>query len=163
MKKSIVSSLCLATLAGAALLLSACAPEDEPVPPPSASTSSGPKPAETPTPTPAPTLDPGASAEENLPFFLSVIEGVWESDTRGEIRAYVDAVAKAGFDREKMQATADHSTIGRPAETMQLSVLWKDECLIGQFGPDTGAPLARIMAPLEGDVCLLGDTEPISG
>lgn len=121
----------------------------------------------TPSPTPSasaqpPALVPDGSATDNLPIFTAVTERVWASERRAEGRAYVDALVDAGFDKDAMQVTEDVSTVGNPAESMQFSVLWRGECLVGQVGPDIGEAVTRVLPALQdGKVCLLGHTRPI--
>ena len=86
---------------------------------------------------------------------------MWASDSRGEGRAYIDALVAGGFDKAAMQVTRDESTVGNPAESIQFSVLWKGECLIGQVGPATGDPVTVVARALEGGACLVGNTRPI--
>lgn len=104
---------------------------------------------------------PEGTAEENLPFFTSIVEAVWATPEQAQGRAYVDALTAAGFDKGAMQVTQDLSTVGNPAESIQFSVRWGDECLIGQVGPATGAPFTTTAAVLEPDLCLIGQTRPI--
>lgn len=108
-----------------------------------------------------PELVRDGAADENLPFFASLIDQVWASDARASGRAYIDALVTGGFDKTTMQVTKDLSTVGNPAESMQVSVIWAGECLVGQFGPATGLPSSSVQAVLPGDVCLLGNTRPI--
>ena len=147
--------------------LAACTDAHGPVPStgptPSAGTAS---PQDTPTATPAPdpdsepTLVPEGTAEDNLPLFLAVTERVWASEARGAGRAYIDALVAAGFDKVAMEVTADQTTIGNPAESIQFSVLWGDECLVGQVGSTTGDPHAVVLPVVDGR-CLIGQTRPI--
>lgn len=123
---------------------------------------SSPVPTATPTPTPTgPVLVPDGSADDNLSLFTSVVNAVWATPEQAQGRAYVDALAAAGFDKGAMQVTQDLSTVGNAAESMQFSVRWDDECLVGQVGPSTGAPFTTIVPLLEGDLCLVGRTRPI--
>lgn len=108
-----------------------------------------------------PVLHPDGTAEENLPLFTAVTEEVWASKDKAKGRAYIDALVAAGFDKSAMQVTKDKSTIGNPAESLQFSVLWGDECLIGQVGPATGDPVTVVMPRIEGGTCLIGETRPI--
>jgi hypothetical protein len=142
-----------------ALAATGCAPDappsPTPTPPPSAEASA-------PAPTPSgPALDPAGSAEDNLPYFDGVIAGVWQGGAGVAGRAYVDALVAAGFDKAAMQVTADTSTVGNPAESLQVSVRWGEECLIGQVGQATGEPVATVVTGLPDGGCLLGDTRPI--
>ena len=60
-----------------------------------------------------------------------------------------------------MQVTNDRSTVGNAAESMQLSVFWQGECLVGQVGPATGDPVTTVLPALQGDTCLIGQTRVI--
>lgn len=120
-------------------------------------------PSAAPTSPAAPTaLQPDGSADDNLSYFRAVVETVSNSAESVSGRAYIDALAAAGFDKSVMQVTNDTTTIGDAAESIQFSVRWDDgECLIGQVGPATGAPVTAVL-PVVGDgVCLLGKTRPI--
>ena len=76
-------------------------------------------------------------------------------------RAYIDALVAAGFDKTTMQVTQDKTTVGNPAESLQFSVRWGDECLIGQVGPATGTPVTVVAPALAEGTCLVGRTRPI--
>lgn len=144
-----------------ALVLAACTGTS---PDPSGSASATPSPEASSSTAPAPTapvLVPDGTAEDNLPFFATIVQAVWESPGQVQGRAYIDALTAAGFDKSAMQVTADQSTVGNPAESIQFSVRWGSECLIGQVGPATGLPLATTADALEGDFCLIGQTRPI--
>ncbi|GAB3602025.1 DUF6993 domain-containing protein [Microbacterium aureliae] len=151
----------LAAVVLCACLASGCAPEAPPVI--ATSTPAAPTGASTPTATPAPsaTVDPEASAAENLPVFSSIVAAVWEGSRRASGRAYIDALAEAGFDKSAMEVTPDASTVGNPAESIQFSVRWGQECLVGQVGPATGEPVAVVAPVLDAGRCLVGDTRPI--
>ena len=118
-------------------------------------------------PTPSPTasaaggLVSGGTAAENLPLFEAVTAAVWASPEQVSGRAYIDALVAAGFDKSAMQVTPDQTTVGNPAETIQFSVRWGEECLVGQVGPATGAPVAVVVPVLAEGTCLVGQTRPI--
>ena len=121
-------------------------------------------PSAAPTATAAPpaAFNPDGTAEDNLPVFRGVVEQVAASDRKAEGRAYIDALVAAGFtDKAAMQLTPDQTTIGNPAESIQFSVLFKEQCLVGQVGPATGKPVVSLEAPVAGTLCLLGTTRPI--
>lgn len=101
------------------------------------------------------------TAADNLPLFATVTAAVWESDDRDAGRAYVDALTAAGFDKAAMQVTADQTTVGNQAESIQFAVRWGDECLIGQVGPATGNPVTVVVPVLAEGTCLVGQTRPI--
>ncbi|MGN7976234.1 DUF6993 domain-containing protein [Microbacterium sp. 22195] len=149
------------TIAGAMLItaaLASCsAPAEKPDP---ATSSAAPSPSASAAETPV--LVPGGTATENLALFTAVTAQVWASDDRARGRAYVDALVAAGFPKERMQVTADRTTVGRAVESLQFSVAWGDrECLIGQVGPSTGEPVTAVMPQLGGGRCLVGRTRPI--
>ncbi|WP_460773509.1 DUF6993 domain-containing protein [Microbacterium sp. GXF7504] len=140
--------------------LTACSGGTDAAPTPTATVTATPTPEVT-EPT-GPALVPGGTAEDNLPFFRQVVEQVWNSPDQVSGRAYVDALAAAGFDKTAMQVTYDESTVGNPAETIQVSVLWAGQCLLGQFGPATGGVVTAVAEPvLGGTACLFGNTRPI--
>lgn len=110
----------------------------------------------------APVLMADGTASENLPLFEAVTAGIWASDDRAEGRAYIDALVAAGFAKERMQVTADRTTVGNPVESLQFSVAWGDEdCLVGQVGPSTGEPVTVVVPQLAEGRCLIGKTRPI--
>jgi hypothetical protein len=152
-------------LAFAAVLLGCTSPEPGPssssVPTASASASTN-TPSPTATAAPAgPVLRPDGTAADNLPLFESVVASVWATPQQVAGRAYIDALVAAGFDKGAMQVTRDASTVGNPAESIQFSVLWGSECLVGQVGPATGQPVTVVVPALAEGGCLVGDTRPI--
>ena len=155
--------MALAALAAAGILVLAGCTDAAPTPSPTA-TSAAPSVAATPTPTPtdtAPVLVPTGSAEDNLPLFASVVDDVAASDQSVEGRAYIDALVAAGFAKDDMEVTRDRTSVGLPADAIQFSVRWGDECLVGQVGPSTPAPTAVVVPLLPGGTCLIGQTRPI--
>lgn len=117
-------------------------------------------PAPTPTET-VPALKPDGTAADNLPYFTSIVAAVWAGPDNVSGRAYVDALVAGGFDKAAMQVTNDQSTVGDPAESIQFSVLWVGECLVGQVGPATGEPVSVVLPPVGSGGCLVGKTRPI--
>lgn len=115
----------------------------------------------TPTIPPGPVLVPSGTAADNLPYFASIIGNVWGGPEQGSGRAYIDALVAAGFDKAAMQVTADQSTVGNAAESIQMSVRWGSECLVGQVGPATGQPVAVVLPGLADGGCLIGATRTI--
>jgi len=142
------------------IAIAACSSEGSAAPSPTASPAVTVSDAPTPTPT-TPVLVPEGTAEDNLAVFTWVTETVWDSDDRVKGRAYIDALEDAGFDREDMEVTRDESTVGNPAESIQFSVLWRDDCIVGQVGPSTEKPTAVVLPELPEGGCLVGQTRPI--
>lgn len=146
-----------AAIAALVCTLAACAPTPEVTP--SASASPSPSASQTAS---APALVPDGSADDNLPLFTAVADGVWAGAERGSGRAYIDALVAAGFDKKTMQVTQDATTVGNPVESLQFSVRWGEaECLIGQVGPSTGAVVTAVMPQLAEGRCLVGTTRAI--
>ncbi|MGN8025967.1 DUF6993 domain-containing protein [Microbacterium sp. 22242] len=151
------------------VVLTGCAPgaATSTAPSPSGSTATPSSPA-APAPTgsapSAPSLHPDGSAKDNLPYFTAIVAKVWASGERASNRAYIDAMAAAGFARADMQMTADTTTVDNPAESFQFSVRWgSTECLVGQVGPSTGDPVTAVLPQLAGGRCLIGSTPPVGG
>ncbi|MGW9159307.1 DUF6993 domain-containing protein [Microbacterium sp. NPDC055665] len=117
-----------------------------------------------PVPSAAPVLQPDGTAGENLAYFAGIVDEVWGGPAHAVSRAYVDALTDAGFNRSDMQITADLSTVGNPAESIQFSVRWGEgECLVGQVGPSTGTPIAMVLPQLADGACLIGVTPALDG
>lgn len=161
MRRSALVALAVVAVA----VVTACAPA---TPAPTASTSA---PAASAGPTPsasdggettAPTaLVPDGTAQDNLPYFTGITEAVWATESRLSGRAYIDALVAAGFDKTAMQVTSDTTTVGNPAESIQFSVRWGEDCLVGQVGPATGDPVTVVLPAIGEGTCLVGQTRPI--
>lgn len=108
-----------------------------------------------------PALLPSGSAADNLPLFAEVVRWVWAGPDQVSGRAYVDALVAAGFDKATMQVTPDDTTIGNPAESIEFSVRWGDDCLVGQVGPSVGDPVSTVLPGLSTGACLIGQTRTI--
>jgi hypothetical protein len=146
----------VAAVAIGALVMAGCTPSPAPTPSASRSVTAS----ATPSPT-GPVLVPEGTATENLPLFTAVMNQVAATDARVQGRAYIDALVAAGFPKSAMQVTNDLTTVGNPADSIQFSVRWDDECLVGQVGPSTPAPTALVLPLVPGDTCLIGQTRPI--
>jgi hypothetical protein len=148
------AGLALVAVAVVAMIAGCTAPA-EPTPSP---TSAAPTATDAPSPAPL-TLLPESDANGNLPFFSQTVQGVAAGPDVG--RSYIDALAAGGFDKAAMQVTEDRSTVGNAAESIQFSVRWGEECLIGQVGPATGQPVTVVMPGLASGGCLVGNTRTI--
>ena len=122
-------------------------------------------------PDPAPTTPPATASTDAPPFssesttpeamahFDEVNTATVAANARPGGRAVVDALVGAGFDKSTMQVTADTTSIGRDADSVQFSVLWGQDCLIGQV---SGAGYSSQTAPVLGTgACLVGSTRAI--
>lgn len=115
-----------------------------------------------PTPTTTPSaLRPELSASENLAFFDSVNQGVIAANGAAGGREFIDALVAAGFDKAAMEVTADTTTIGDPADSVQFAVQFQGECLVGQYGPASGGYHGAVRPALGTGGCLVGQTRPI--
>ncbi|KQM83266.1 hypothetical protein [Agromyces sp. Leaf222] len=147
-------------IAGAALfvaVLTGCTGSPSPSPSPSTA-----RPVPTGEATTAPVgLHPDLPAAENLPFFDQVNQQVVAANAAAGGRDFIDALTAAGFDRAAMQVTSDQTTLGEPADSVQFSVLFNDECLVGQYGPKSGGYHGAVKPGLGTGGCLIGQTRPI--
>lgn len=145
-----------------AACLTACSPEA--VPQPTVSVSA---PTDTATSAP-PAAEPAVlvadgTAHDNRPVFEAALERVWSGDARMSSDAYVEALASSGFAKADMQVTEDRTSIGEPADSIQVAVRWAGECLVGHLARSQPAPVVEIMPLVAGETCLIGHTRPIDG
>lgn len=61
-----------------------------------------------------------------------------------------------------MQRTADETSVGLDADSVQVAVKLGDSCLVGQYGPRSGVR-AVVAAPIATGACLIGRTVPVDG
>ena len=108
-------------------------------------------------------LVPGGTAEENLPYFQQIVTATAGSDPETPGRSLVDALVAAGFAKESMQLTADETSVGLAADSVQVSEKASDACLIGQYGPKVDGVRAVVAAPIATGACLIGSTVPLDG
>lgn len=152
-----------AALAGVLAVSMAACTAGPVAPEPSASTTTKPAPAAglpTLEPGPPPEFAPDGTAAENLPFFdYTTIMVILGGDDIGGPEI-IDGLAAAGFDKSQMQVSRDTTPTGLQADSIQFSVLFHDECLIGQWGASTGFH-SMIAPPLATEQCLVGSTRPI--
>jgi len=116
---------------------------------------------QTTTPAPDPTLLKDGTATQNKPFFDFVNERTLRGHHDPVGADFIAGLAAAGFAKKDMQVTADKTSIGLTPGSLQFSVLWQHECLIGQYGADIGGYHSEVAAPLQTGKCLVGDTVPI--
>ena len=114
---------------------------------------------------PEATAAPGVRLElpaaDNLAFFDSVNLAVVAANHSAGGRDFIDALTAAGFDRSAMQVTADRTTVDLQAGSVQFSVRFDDECLVGQYGPESGGYHGAVRPALGHGGCLVGQTRPI--
>ncbi|GAA2232529.1 hypothetical protein N1031_08525 [Herbiconiux moechotypicola] len=108
---------------------------------------------------PAAVLLPEGDAEANKPFFDQTNEAVLTGNPDAGGVEFTSALRSSGFDIAAMQVTPDVTTVGVAADSIQFSVRWGEECLIGQYGH---GEYSSIVAPVLGTgTCLIGQTRPI--
>ncbi len=131
--------------------------------PPPASSASPSAPTETApaTGSATPSLSPDLAASENLAFFDAVNLGVVAANASAGGRDFVDALVTAGFDKSRMEVTADRTTVDLQADSVQFAVLFSEECLVGQYGPASGGYHSAVRPALGTGGCLVGETRPI--
>jgi hypothetical protein len=147
-------------LGGLAVCLAGCTSPSAPDPVVSSSAAEAPAPVESTAPV---AFVPGGTTEQNLPVFEQTLRAAAEPDPEVSGSSVVDALVAAGFSRESMQLTADETSVGLDADSVQVSVKLGESCLIGQYGPKSGGVRAVIAAPIATGACLVGRTVPIEG
>ena len=157
MARSTATGVALAGAALAAVLtLAGCVP-GAPTPVPTATVA---EPSATPTPTPTasalPDLVEGGTAKENQPYFDRINLYYFNANDMGTSRGIVDNLVAAGFRKQDIEITPDHTSIDLKADSIIFSVRLKGECLIGDF---TATTIKSMVAPLLGTGgCLIGKT-----
>ncbi|MET0725965.1 MAG: hypothetical protein ABWY36_06410 [Leifsonia sp.] len=161
MRVRVRTVIALAGFASAVVLLSGCTGAGAPTPTPTGTATTGAEPTPTPTAPPAPSLKPKLSADENLPYFDLVNTQVIAANPAAGGRDFVDALVAAGFVKAAMQVTPDRTAVDLAADSVQWSVLFNGECLIGQYGPASGGYHGVVASPTGQGACLVGETRPI--
>lgn len=113
------------------------------------------------TPEPDPVLLPEGSAAENLDYFNFLAAAFTTANDAAGGRAYVDALVAGGFDRAAMEVTFDRTQADLAADSIQFSVRFANECLIGQFGPASDGFHSVVAPVLSTGLCLVGSTRQI--
>ena len=109
----------------------------------------------------APELVPDGSAADNLPYFDATVATVLAAEPNPGGRAYIDALAGAGFDKTQMEVTFDTTHVDLAVDAVQFSVRLNGECLIGQNGPSSGGYHSMVAPPFSTGTCLIGSTRQI--
>jgi hypothetical protein len=140
------------------MTLSGCTPE--PVRPSKTHTAAA-SATPTATPTQAPILRPELSAKQNLPFFDYVNEKTLAANPDPVGKTFTDALVAAGFNKADMSVTADKTTINLTPGSIQFSVLFNGQCLLGQYGGDGVGYHSEVADVLSTGKCLIGETAPV--
>ena len=165
MARGVTAATLTAVALSTAFGLAACSP-GAPVGRTGAPAATSPDSAASPHPSPTqevapPALRPEGSAADNLAYFDSVNTALIRADPSAGGRAFIDALAAAGFDTAVMQVTADTTTIGGPADSIQFAVGVAGECLVGQYGPKSDGYHSAVRPALGTGGCLVGSTRPV--
>lgn len=106
---------------------------------------------------------PEGTAAENLPYFQEVLRqyAIGEAPVQGA--PIVDHLTAAGFVKTNMEVSFDESKTNLVADSIFVSVLFGQECLIGQMVVSDRTFVTEVVPGLgpEKIVCLLGTTRPI--
>ena len=141
---------------GAVLLVSGCTPIDaqpSPTDDPSA------EPTASATPEPDPELVEGGTAGQNRPYFEFLLSGMLERNPEPSSQTVVNSLVNGGFDKASMQVTADTTPVGQRADSILVSVLIGDQCLIGQvIDSELTSQLTDVLGTGR---CLIGETVSI--
>lgn len=114
-----------------------------------------------PTEAAAPVLIPDGTAAENLAYFDAVVASTIATEANPPGRTIIDALVAAGFAKDSLEVTADTTTKGEPADSIQFSTRFTDECLVGQNGPASGGYHSVVVPLLATGTCLVGATRQI--
>lgn len=134
----------------------------EPTPSATAPTVQSPSAAPSPSATvPAePEYDPAGSARDNLAYFDSVNKALLKAKSTAAGKAIIDNLVAAGFAKKDMQVTPDRTPTGNATDSIEFSVRFGTECLIGQSS--RGDYTSLIAPALDNGACLVGKTRPIT-
>ncbi|WP_241992179.1 DUF6993 domain-containing protein [Cryobacterium lyxosi] len=113
------------------------------------------------TPAPDATLVPDGTAAENLVYFNFLAAAVTKANPAADGRAYIDALVAGGFDRAAIEVTFDRTQADLAADSIQFSVRFAGECLIGQIGPASNGFHSVVVPILSTGLCLVGSTRQI--
>ena len=113
------------------------------------------------TPTPDPALVPTGTAGENLVYFNFLAAAVTKANPAADGRAYIDALVAGGFDRSAMEVTFDRTQANLVADSVQFSVRFAGECLVGQIGPASDGFHSVVAPILSTGLCLVGASRQI--
>lgn len=122
---------------------------------------STPTPSPTATAAPVPTLAPQLSAAANLPYFNLLARTVLAAHPDAGGRPFIDALVAGGFDKKAMEVTFDRTNADLAADTIEFSVKFDGECLIGQTGPASHGYHSMVAHTLGSGTCLVGRTRQI--
>jgi hypothetical protein len=154
MPNRIARALVVVALAGiGTLTLAGCVDAPAPTPTPTSAPSTEPT-------TPAePEIDLEGSANDNLAYFDQVAADLVAAGGALDGRAWIDALAAAGYPKGDMEVTPDRTAINGAADNIQFSVRLNGSCLIGQYGNIGYASTTAQL--LSTGRCLVGATRPI--
>lgn len=114
---------------------------------------------------PAPTIEvtnpeflASGTAEDNLDFFTYTLLNFVDSEEPITSDNMITAIATAGFSKNAMQHTQDKTKTDLEAESVTVSVLIEEDCLLGQIARkkrELFVNLAPAVGP-DKNICLIG-------
>lgn len=107
----------------------------------------------------APELHPDGTAAQNEQYFGAVVDQYFQAARVGTSQLLVDTLVAAGFDRSSIEVTYEYTAIGLAADSIEVSVRFGDECLIGSIRQDWYNVVR--MPLLAKGTCLIGGTYPV--
>jgi hypothetical protein len=123
--------------------------------------SPSPSPSPTETPVPPPVYQPNADAAANQEYFDYVVEQLLATTPEADGRTVIDALIAGGFARDQMQVTFDRTNVDLVADSVQFSVRFDTQCLVGQNGAAAGGYSSAVLPVLGSGTCLVGATRQI--
>lgn len=118
---------------------------------------------ETLAPPPDPEFFPEGSAEDNWPYFGSVLTKFSDGEAEVNGENIVNALVDAGFEVGAMQVSFDTTETALVSDNIFVSVLIGDQCLVGQVVTADREVIAEVMPAVgpQTDICLIGETRVI--
>ena len=95
-----------------------------------------------------------------MPAFETAVTKGAAANTSDTGKNLVNALVAAGFPKEAMQVTFNKTKTGQDADSVIVSVMLEDSCLIGQRTPD-GNTFTSLEQALATGGCLIGITRQI--
>lgn len=131
-----------------------------PMPVPTATVSASATASPAPEKEPDPVLLPGGTALANLAYFNFVNKRLLAVNSNPSSEAIVENLVNAGFSKRDLEVTPDRTPwVRSPADSIEFSVRTSEGCLLGAFA--SGHYTSMVGPPVNGDKCLIGETETI--
>lgn len=106
------------------------------------------------TPTAPPEIHLDGTASDNQAYFDQVNRALIAQPGTPHASDFIKALVAGGYPRKAMESTPDTTSIGGAADSIEFSVLFGSQCLIGQFG-NVGYH-SDVLPALQDGSCLIG-------